>query len=196
MAFLQKGKVFALTVLTLCMAVLVAGCTPQTPPVDSATIETDVVVIGGGAAGLAAAIEAAEAGAQVILLEKLPILGGSTLLSGGIVYGAATPGQERIGVSDSAEDLVQYWLERAEGDADEDLLRLVAENSGETIAWLEELGVEFADPVPAGTSPVPRGHTTTADRGGGLIRPLEKVVGENDKIEVLRRTTRVSFTEV
>jgi len=53
-----------------------------------------VVVIGAGAAGLAAAIEAAEAGAKVAVLEKMPMAGGSTVLSGGIVYATGSENAE------------------------------------------------------------------------------------------------------
>lgn len=184
----RRGFFFWL-VLIVCLTMLAAGCAPKPPAEEEGvtTREADVVVVGSGAAGLAAAIEAADAGAKVILLEKLPLVGGSTLLSGGIVYGAETPGQERAGIEDSAEDLAAYWLERAEGDADEDLIRLVAERSGETIAWLEELGVEFAPPVPAGTSPVPRAHRTKEGRGAGLIGPVEKAARDRG-VEILLET--------
>ena len=187
--FSRKKSVLAL-VLVVVLAMLMAACTPAKKEAEPAgeTREADVIVVGAGAAGLAAAIEAAEAGAEVVLLEKLPAVGGSTLVSGGIVYGAETPGQERLGVEDSAEDLAQYWIERAEGDVDEALIRFVAERAGETIAWLESMGVEFQDPVPAGTSPVPRGHTTKEGRGAGLIRPLEAKAKELG-VEILTETT-------
>ena len=63
----------------------------------------DVVVIGGGGAGLTAAITAAEKGADVVLLEKLPVLGGNTMISGGEM---AAPGnwlQEKEGIKDSKD---------------------------------------------------------------------------------------------
>ena len=139
---------------------------------------TDVVVIGSGAAGLAASIEAAEAGAEVILLEKMPFEGGSTRLSGGIVYATNSPLQKEQGIDDTPESLTDYWLERAEGNADRELLNLVAEQSGQTISWLMDNGVEFNSEVTAqGTSPVARGHT--AKNGGyGLIEPLKNTAVE------------------
>ena len=93
----------------------------------------DVVVIGGGAAGLAAASEAKDAGANVLLLEKMATNGGNTLISGGVIYATGTRFQKEAGVEDSVEALVDYWYTRAEGNADKDFLTLVAEKSNETI---------------------------------------------------------------
>lgn len=134
----------------------------------------DVVVVGAGAAGLAAAIEAVEGGAKVAVIEKMPMVGGSTILSAGIVYATGSELQQKAGVQDSVDDLVNYWSERAEGKADEALLRTVAEKSGDTINWLvNEIGVKFGDPVPAGTSPVLRALMAT-DGGNGIIAPMKK----------------------
>ncbi|MDO8672891.1 MAG: FAD-binding protein, partial [Dehalococcoidia bacterium] len=63
---------------------------------------TDVIVIGFGGAGAAAAIEAADAGLQVVLLEKMSKGGGATDMSGGVVYGAGTSVQKAAGIEDSA----------------------------------------------------------------------------------------------
>jgi flavocytochrome c len=137
-------------------------------------ITYDVVVLGGGAAGLAAAAEAADAGASVVLLEKLSHLGGNTLISGGLVYATGTSFQKDAGVEDSVESLVDYWMTRAEGNADEAMLTLVAEKSGETIDWLMKNGVELTGPTTSGTSPVPR--MQSAGGGSGIVLPLTEAV--------------------
>src|SRR5699024_11579884 len=72
--------------------------------------ETDVVVIGGGGAGFAAAVSAKEAGADVILLEKLASVGGNTLISGGEYAAPANELQEKEGIEDSKE---QFEIGRA-----------------------------------------------------------------------------------
>lgn len=198
-----KTIISVFTVLTLVF--MIVGCgqqpaqqtTTEAPTTVAATtaepedegLHTDIIVVGGGAAGIAAAIEASRAGARVILLEKMPFVGGSTLLSGGIVLATNSPIQQNQGIEDSAEALAQYWLDRAEGNADIDLLTFVAEKSGETIAWLMENGVEFSDNVTAGgTSPILRCHYTKADRGFGLIKPLEEVA-RNEGVEIMLQTT-------
>ena len=147
----------------------------------------DVVVVGSGAAGLSAAIEAAQNGATVVVLEKLPMVGGSTLLSGGYVYGTGTQEQQKLGIKDSPEDLAKYWSDRAEGAADSDQLKLVAEKSGETIDWLIGLGVKFNNPVATGTSPVLRAFQTS-NGGVGIVTPL-KAYADAKKVTFFMETT-------
>lgn len=67
-------------------------------------MQADVVVIGGGGSGLAAAIGAASSGAQVILLEKNPQLGGTTAHSVGSISASRTSYQRRIGILDSPDE--------------------------------------------------------------------------------------------
>lgn len=121
------------------------------------TLETDVLVIGSGAAGLAAASGAAESGANVILLEKQDILGGSFVTSAGIVYAAMDEAD--------IEPMVEYYMSRANGKANKDLLQFYAENSRNTISWLEGLGVSWFMVVPAGLAPEPRAHFATDETG-------------------------------
>ena len=159
-------KFSALGAVAILVAAVFTGC--------SGNAKTfDVVVIGSGAAGLSAAIEAAEAGAKVAVIEKLAMVGGSTLLSGGYVYGTGSSIQKEKGIKDSPEALAAYWSERAEGVVDAGQIKLVAEKSGETIDWLVGMGVKFPTLVPTGTSPVARGHQT-ANGGLGLVDPLKK----------------------
>lgn len=121
------------------------------------TLKTDVLVIGAGAAGLAAASGAAESGAKVILLEKQDIIGGSFVTSAGIVYAAMD--------ESDVDTMVAYYMERANGNASEELLRFYAENSMDTIAWLESLGVQWFMTVPAGTAAEPRAHFAMDENG-------------------------------
>lgn len=174
--------------LLICLLTLstLLGCS-STQSDNTKELSYDVVVVGGGAAGLSASIEAAKAGAKVVLIEKLPMVGGSTMLSGGIVYGTGYKIQKEAGVEDSVDALVQYWLERSENVASEPYLRFVAERSGETIDWLVELGVEFGAPYATGTSPVLRA-VSTANHGNGLIEPL-KTTAESNGVEFLLQTS-------
>lgn len=103
----------------------------------------DVVVVGFGAAGACAAIEAAEAGRSVLVLDRF-YGGGATALSGGVVYaGGGTPQQKAAGVEDSPENMLGY-LRREVGDAvSEETLRDFAYGSREMIDWLERHGAVF-----------------------------------------------------
>jgi 3-oxo-5alpha-steroid 4-dehydrogenase len=103
----------------------------------------DVIVIGFGAAGAAAAIEAADNGARVLVLDR-GYGGGATALSGGIVYaGAGTDEQRAGGYEDSADNMFAY-LRREVGDAvSEATLRRFCEQSPAMIDWLKAQGVPF-----------------------------------------------------
>lgn len=176
---MKTRNTLALGIALLSLAALITGC--------SVGKSYDVVVVGSGEAGLSAAIEAAGAGAKVAVIEKMPMVGGSTLLSGGIVYGTGSAIQQKLGIKDSVDDLVKYWSERAEGANDPAALRFVAERSGATIDWLSSLGVQFNDPVPAGLSPVPRGHTDP--KGGADIVAILKKTADAKKVDFFMETT-------
>ena len=145
----------------------------EAPEKTSETLECDVLVMGSGTAGLSAAIAAAEAGANVLVIEKQDIPGGSAVTSAGIVY---APVDEN-----DRDAMVQYYMDRAEGDANEELLRFYADNALDTIAWLEGLGVQWMMTVPAGTAPEPRARFSMTAEGVGmtgaaLVNPmLEKL---------------------
>lgn len=127
-------------------------------------LDADVVVVGGGGAGLAAAIEAAHAGASVIVLEKNPELGGTTRLSVGSVSACCTPHQRRKGVQDSPQEFFEDMglFNRQHGLDDSrdnlELRRLAAEKSPRTIEWLMQMGVEFFGPMPEPPNRHPRMH--------------------------------------
>lgn len=139
------------------------------------TLTYDVVVVGGGAAGIGAAYNAKEAGASVLLLEKQSHLGGNTLISGGLIYATGTSFQKEAGVEDSVEALVDYWYDRSEETADRDFLTLVAERSNDTVEWLQAGGVELTGPSTAGTSDVPR-MLDTGMGGSGFILPMTETI--------------------
>jgi succinate dehydrogenase/fumarate reductase flavoprotein subunit len=106
---------------------------------------TDVLVIGLGAAGAGAAIEAATAGADVLVLERASAGGGSTALSGGFIYlGGGTRVQRLNGIEDTAEDMAIY-LQAMSPEADPKKVRLYAERSVEHFDWLEANAARFDD---------------------------------------------------
>lgn len=106
-------------------------------------LTTDVLVVGYGGAGVAAAIEAREAGARVLAVDRFAG-GGATAISGGIVYaGGGTAVQRLAGVSDDAEQMYNY-LALEVGDAvSEQVLRRFCAESPAMIEWLAGHGVPF-----------------------------------------------------
>jgi fumarate reductase flavoprotein subunit len=136
----------------------------------------DVIVVGGGGSGLAAAIEARAIGARVVLLEKNPKLGGSTAWSIGSVTASGTPHQKRAGIMDYAED---HWRDMAgfNGDLDSHdnpaLRRVLADDIPDTFRWLLSHGVRFYGPMPEPPHQKPRMHNVLPN-SRSFITHLEK----------------------
>ena len=107
------------------------------------TEHVDVVVIGFGIAGGCAALEAARAGARVLLLEKAAVHGGTSSMSGGHFYlGGGTAVQQATGHEDSVEAMVGYLMASTK-EPDEAKIRAYCEGSVAHFDWLESLGFRF-----------------------------------------------------
>ncbi|MGW1225960.1 FAD-dependent oxidoreductase [Streptomyces sp. NPDC001515] len=106
--------------------------------------ETDVLVVGFGCAGAAAAFEAATAGADVLVLERAGGPGGSSALSGGELYlGGGTPVQRACGFEDSADEMFAYLRAALGPHADEEKLRLYCDGSAAHFDWFTDRGLVF-----------------------------------------------------
>lgn len=143
--------------------------------------EADVVIVGAGGAGLVAAIEALEAKASVILLDKMSVAGGTTTLSGAVIQAAGTKYQKEFAkvLDDTPEKHAEYWTKAAEDDADPELIKLLATNMPANIEWLVAHGITYVnvygvDPISyidpklmVSRIHVPAGAGTTAAAGTG-----------------------------
>jgi urocanate reductase len=168
--------------------------------------EADIVVIGGGAGGLTAAIAAREKGASVIIVEKNFDIGGRAMMSeGGLYIGGGNRMQKEIGMQDSPDLIFADWArpDRPMGRfSDRELVRTHADNSVEMFEWLEKNGVKWESYRPA-PDRLDRARTrlnvvrwpnerTTPARGSGFVRPLEKTA-RHMGIEILlqRQMTKI-----
>ncbi len=106
----------------------------------SETLETDIVIIGAGGAGMTAAINATQAGKTVILLEKMPYVGGNTTKATGGMNAAETHYQKEQGIEDTVEQFVEDTMKGGHNINDRDLVTVMAENSAEAIDWLDSIG--------------------------------------------------------
>ena len=122
------------------------GAMPVIPPVelnfDIKNTEADIVVVGGGAAGLAAGAKAAEMGAKVIVLESNAVPGGSAMMAGGI-WAAASPVQEREGINIPKDRSILIANQHSHHRADPYIVKAYVEGSAQMIEWLEGQGMHF-----------------------------------------------------
>ncbi|MEM1434587.1 MAG: FAD-dependent oxidoreductase [Pseudomonadota bacterium] len=106
---------------------------------------TDVVILGAGASGLCAALTAYEQGAEVLLLEKSDLVGGTAAISGGVIWAPDNPVMRRAGLSDSAAAARAYFESLAPGQLDPPVLDAFLDHCSETLAFLErEAPLEFS----------------------------------------------------
>ena len=103
-------------------------------------VETDVLVVGAGGAGVCAAAEAAAAGAKVLIYEKAGIAGGTTNLSGGVMQAAGTRFQKEFTKyqDDTPEKHAALWIKAGENYVDEELVTDLAKGAPEHIHWLAD----------------------------------------------------------
>jgi fumarate reductase flavoprotein subunit len=146
-------------------------------------LQVDVLVVGAGACGLAAAIAAHDAGAQVAILEKRDRPGGNSSLSTGSVPGAGSRFQREAGIVDSADVMVAD-IERLSGDSDlPQLTRRMADISAQLCEWLvDSVGARMAlitDYCHVGHT-IPRLHAPVSRRGQDLVDDLLAAVEKRE----------------
>jgi succinate dehydrogenase/fumarate reductase flavoprotein subunit len=124
--------------------------------------EYDVIVVGGGGSGLAAAVSAAEHGARVLMLEKNPYLGGTTGIAVGSFTASRTSYQRRAGIDDNPRDheadAAQFGPVEIQASNDKELRQFFLEHAGDTLDWLTAMGLRFFGPSPEPPNRVPRMH--------------------------------------
>lgn len=159
------------------------------------TYDVDVVVVGGGAAGLTAGISAIENGAKVLIVEKQGITGGSTSRSGGKILAAGTELMTEYNMDNNPDLLYDYLMEVGGDFINEDLLKPFVYGSADNLDYLTQHGVVFED-VEAVHSNLPIWwvHNTlglsgmTDGHGGRITVPLTKSFVENGG-EIIYNTT-------
>lgn len=128
----------------------------------------DVLVVGGGGAGLMAAVEAAEKGASVLLVEGQSELGGSTAMAVGTLSAAGTDLQKAAGIEDSTDAHFRDYLgfigeDHTIDDYDVELTRMLVDFAPSVVARMKGLGVEFNGPQPEPPHTVYRMHNAVPD---------------------------------
>ncbi|QYJ86975.1 flavocytochrome c [Shewanella mesophila] len=134
----------------------------------------DVVVVGSGFAGLSAAIEAKNAKASVVILEKMPVPGGNSTINGGGMAVVGSDIQKANGVTDSVDAMLGDMYKAGLGLNYPKQARMVAERSNEAFEWCRDyLGVKWKDKLAQfGGHSIPRTHTTYNQSGSGIVQPM------------------------
>lgn len=135
----------------------------------------DVIVVGSGFAGLAAALEAAQAGRSVLVIEKMPVFGGNSAINGGAVAVAGSPAQKKEGIVDSPELMFKDMLKAGRGLNDKDQLKILVNNTTAAYEFTLKHGVKYKPFVQHfGGHSVPRTLQTVESSGAGITRPLKE----------------------
>jgi fumarate reductase flavoprotein subunit len=135
-----------------------------------AAMQTDVVVIGSGAAGLAAALEAVQAGVRTIVFEKQPAIGGTSNFFEG-VFAVESAMQKEKYISYSSDQAFKNFMEYNHWRSNARLVRSLINRSAETIEWLKSLGVEFLE-VTINMPDAPRTYHVVNGRGQAVVKAL------------------------
>ncbi len=170
--------------------------------------EFDVVVVGAGGSGLAAAARCAELGLTVVVLERQPQPGGTTGIAVGSFTANRTEQQRRAGVSDSLEDHVEDVAKFAQPETEsrnnDGLRRYFLSHANATLDWLSGLGLTFHGPSPEPPNRVPRMHNVVPNakayiatlqsklaRGGGKLvcgANVERLIRDQGRVSAVVAT--------
>lgn len=162
----------------------------------------DVLIVGGGIAGLSAALEAADRGAQVRVLELNSVGGGHAVMAGGFAL-VGTPLQARQGIADNPSLAFEDWSRWAQTGNLDWIRRYAAESKPRVHDWLNALGVEFVVLVPSAENSVRRFHFTKGTAVHAVV-PMMRAAYRHPRIQfennvevlkLIRRSGRVTGVE-
>ena len=147
--------------------------------------EFDVAIIGGGGAGVAAALEIADAGAHAVVLEQDEELGGTAAISGGGCLIVGTPLQEAQGIKDTPDLAFADWIKWGQGAADEEWARFYIDHTlHDLYYWAERHGVQWVDMKTQEGNSVQRWHRPR-NNGLGLMTALINSLKSRNKTTIM-----------
>ena len=181
--FLKKGALAGIVAagsMTLGMGTKKAGARALPTP-EKWDAEYDVIIVGSGFAGLAAGITARENGSEkVLILDKMPVNGGNSIINGGLLAVVNSKLQKKEGIEDSVELYLKDLLAAGQNINHIELIKTVATEGQDLAEWCSEKGVEWNPTLEhLGGHSVPRTYLTTVSSGSGIVRPLTKHYTDN-----------------
>ena len=118
----------------------------------------DVIIVGAGGGGMAAAIEAKDKGLNPVIFEKMPVAGGNTIKSSAGMNASETAAQKAAGIEDSNDLFFEETLKGGGGTNDKELLRYFVDHSAAAVDWLDSMGIELSNLTTTGGMSVKRTH--------------------------------------
>lgn len=169
-------------------------------------LKIDIAVIGSGGAGISAAIAAKNAGASVVIIEKMAVVGGNSNYATGGLNAAETVYQKEKEIPDSIELFIEDTMKGGKNLNDPDLVRTLAEKSAATVDWLTSLGADLSDVGRMAGASVNRTHRPAGGKAVGehLVSTLHKaalaagieVRTENKAVALTQKNGRVTGVKV
>lgn len=159
-------------------------------------IDVDVVVIGSGGAGMSAAAKAKEAGKSVVVLEKMPIIGGNTNRATGGMNVAGTEYQKAQGINDTKEIWYEDTMKGGKNLNDPALLQTLVDNAPDALKWLNDMGAALTNVTLSGGQTNPRIHQPAdgSPVGPVIVDVLSNRLKELD-VDILLNTTATKLIE-
>jgi fumarate reductase flavoprotein subunit len=168
-------KIISLVMAAMLTVPVLAGCGKGTGS------SADVVIIGAGGAGLSAAIAAHDGGAKVVVLEKMPMVGGNTNRATGGLNAAGTKQQIAAGIQDSVDLFYEDTMKGGKNLNNPEMVKMLATEAKNSVEWLESLGADLSDVGRMAGASVNRTHRPTggAAVGSHIVQTLKK--GADDR---------------
>lgn len=157
--------------------------------------EYDVIVIGTGFSGLAAAAKAAERGYKVLILEKMGRVGGNSVINGGGMAVPMNKYQKKHGIEDSGDKFIADCLKAGLGINHVEMLQTIVKRSNDALEFALKCGAKFQDVKPAwfGGHSAPRTLVTENMSGSGIIQPMAAFVEKLPGCKILTRVKMDDF---
>lgn len=180
-------KLLSIVTVTMLAVGTLAGCGTSKPKISGSKplTKADIVVVGAGGAGLAAAVEAKTAGANVIVLEKMPMVGGNTLRATGGINAAETKFQKGKNIKDSVEKFYEDTMKGGYYKNDPELVKVLTSEAASAVEWLSDLGADLTDVGRLAGASNDRAHRPAGggEVGSNIVKTLKKAA-EDKKIDI------------
>jgi len=167
---------------------------PEVVAQEDEELTADVVVIGAGGAGMAAAVTANQEGKSVIVIEKTSNMGGNTALAGGALNAVDDGSETALARNDSVDFHYEQTFNGGDQQGDPELVRTLVENAWDGVEWLKELGMEFQPGVFTVTGGMyERAHKPVEPEGSGFFKTYKAYMEAHEGITMKYNTKADSF---